>query len=124
MLVKKIMTAEDLKEEFIKFDRDYYSLEACQRIIEYFDEWEEPTELDIIALCCEFTEASAEEICKDYSFTFSTDGRNGLTWEELMEDEYERDHRDEWIDEGIMEKLNYESFAWRLENGNILYINY
>jgi len=65
MLVKKL-NAQELKEEFKSYDRDYYSLEACQAMIDMFEEYEADIELDIIALCGEFTEDCLEDILENY----------------------------------------------------------
>ena len=89
-----------LKELFIKAERDYFSLEACEVIIEYFDDISE--ELDIIGLCCDFTEAPPEDILNDYDYLLP----------------------EAPTDEDILEELNMHTWAVMLQNGNILYLNF
>ena len=53
---------------------DQFSREALEALFEYIENYEEDTgirvELDVIGLCCEFTEYStAVEVASDYGFT-------------------------------------------------------
>ena len=98
----------DLEREFKKFDRDYFSLDGYQAIIDLFDECNtEPVELDVIAICCDFNEESPEEIINQY------DRHTSLG-----------DCRDEdgyiWVN-NLVGALNYYTYAVLLPNGNILY---
>lgn len=58
-LVLKI-NERDLKSLFVTYDRDYFSLEGCQKLIEIFEELSEEMgqtfQVDIIALCCQYCE--------------------------------------------------------------------
>ena len=71
MLVKKVCF-NNLLEEFEKFGReDQFSYEGKKALFEYLNELAEalgePIEVDIIGLCCEFTEYdSLEEFNHDY----------------------------------------------------------
>ena len=51
-------------------DNDNFTYEALQLLFEHFQEYEEDTgeemELDPIAICCDFSEATLEEILNDY----------------------------------------------------------
>lgn len=93
MLVKTIMNAEELKREFQAYNRDYYSYEACQAIIDFFEETGngEPQELDIIALCGDFNEETSEDIKNDYDYLWqgylgnNTENPAELTSEEEKE---------------------------------------
>lgn len=69
MALVKTFDANDLYEEFRAWDRDYFTYSACEAIIELFEECdsETNTELDIIALCYDFTELDWEEIKEEYS---------------------------------------------------------
>jgi hypothetical protein len=68
MLVKTIDTASELRQEFVKYDRDYYSFEFYKAVMDYFDDVSnEPTELDVIAICCDFNEMTVNEIINDYN---------------------------------------------------------
>ena len=107
MLVKKIYDATDLQQEFISMNRDYYSYEGYEALIELFEECspEAPQELDVIAICCEFTEATPEDIASDYSFSYDP---------EATED----------FNEQLIDFINYYSWGVELSNGNILYQNF
>ena len=115
MLVKQIMTAADLKEEFIKFNRDYFSYEACEEIVNLFDELEKVVELDVIGLCCEFSEETPEDIAEAYGIEFY-----GMTYAEAIAEGY----KPEVLHDMVHDYCNYHSLAWSLNNGNILYQNF
>lgn len=110
MLAITIRTAEELKEAMQKMNRDYYSLEAYEAMIELFEECEDVTEFDAVAISCDFNEETAEEIADNYGLTF-----DGMTYAELPEDMKER------ADAEVLEYCNYHAFAEALSNGKILY---
>lgn len=65
MICKKIYDWQQLKQEFIKYNRDYFSDKEYQAIFEYEDNDEEPYILDVIALCCSLTSSTWEELHSD-----------------------------------------------------------
>jgi len=74
MLVKKVYF-NDFLEEFKKFERDeQFSYEGKRALFDYLNDLSEdigePIELDIIGICCDFTEYSdLKEFIDDYSYT-------------------------------------------------------
>jgi len=112
MALVKTFNASELKEEFRQFNRDYFSYEACEAIIEFFEETDcgKNTELDIIGLCCDFNEETPEYIQDEYD--------NIPEFAECQNEDGEID-----IDK-LMDALNYYTWAVLLSNGNILYINF
>ena len=64
MIYKIIDTAHELKKEFQEYNRDHYSLEGYQAMIEIFEDSD--FEVDVIAICCDFTECTDEEFCSNY----------------------------------------------------------
>ena len=78
MLVKKI-SFYDFLEEFKKYDREkQFSYEGKKALFNYLNELGkdigEPIELDVIALCCDFTEYSnLKEFCNNYGYTIGDD---------------------------------------------------
>lgn len=54
--MKKTITAYDAKREFIEYDRDYYTIEGLETIIDFYDEIDEDAEFDAIEICCDCTE--------------------------------------------------------------------
>lgn len=78
MLVKKV-SFYDFLEEFKRHGREnQFSYEAKRALFEYLNELSEdlgePIELDIIALCCEFSEyQSLQDFNNDYSYSLGHD---------------------------------------------------
>jgi len=73
MLVETIDNKYQLRDRFISYDRNYYSLEGYEAILEYFNEFENDIELDVIAICCDFNEVTFEEFVNDYSVDINED---------------------------------------------------
>jgi len=77
MLVK--VSFNDFLEEFRRYEReDQFSYEGKKALFDYLEELSEdmgePIELDVIAICCDFTEySSLEEFSNDYSYTIGED---------------------------------------------------
>lgn len=68
--MKKTLTAYDLKKAFVEADRDYYSSEGLEALLNYYDELNENMELDIPAICCDCTEYGCTEYDDDRLCTF------------------------------------------------------
>jgi hypothetical protein len=101
VLYNSINTANQLKKEFIDFNRDYYSYEACEAIIDYFDELGENVELDIIGLCGDFNEDTIDEIIMHYDI-------------DIKEEENK--------EEEVMNYLQDNTWAVKTTDDEILYI--
>lgn len=101
MLYIEINNGNDLQEWFKRFDRDYYSIEAYDAMIELFEETKTNYELDVIALCCDFNEVTLEELINDYSI-------------EIEEEEDLQEAVINYLDENC-------SYYRMLDNGNIFY---
>lgn len=69
--MKITVDAAMMKEMFVTHNRDYYTTEALETLLEWYDEIDENTEFDPIAICCEWTEYG-DTPC--------------LTWDDLMSD--------------------------------------
>lgn len=107
-MYKKI-DSYDLKQMFKECNRDYFSVEACEEILQIEDEMsenEDGREIDIIDLCCSYTEYTKNELLSDYKYL-------------LDDEEYTEDEEDEKIEE-IIDKLNNRGIAILLNNDNIL----
>ena len=58
----------DFRSAFAKCGRqEQFSYEALAVLFEYLEESDSSYDLDVIALCCEYQEASPEEIAEQYS---------------------------------------------------------
>lgn len=69
--MKITVDASIMKEYFVKYGRDYYTREALEELLEYYDEIDENMEFDPIEISCEWSE---------YGYTPC------LTWDDLMSD--------------------------------------
>lgn len=71
--MKTTVYLEDFHDAFIKAGREsQFSYEARNILFNWIEEFDndtgEETELDVIALCCEFTENSIEDIVDNYGY--------------------------------------------------------
>lgn len=69
--MKQSVTFTMFREAFRNAGRaDQFSHEGLEALFDYLEELEADTgeqiELDVIALCCDFWESSAEEVCHDF----------------------------------------------------------
>jgi hypothetical protein len=69
--MKQTITKSDFRDAFRKMGRNnQFSYEGLGILFDYFELYEEETgaevELDVIAICCEYAEATWEEIAEDY----------------------------------------------------------
>ena len=112
MALVKILDKYDLQSEFKKYDRDYFSLEGYQALLDLFEECDcgNNTDLDVIAICCDFNESEPADIYDDYDNI------------DMIADCKDTDG-DINIDD-LMDALNYYTYAVLLDNGSILYQNF
>ena len=66
MAVFKILSPCEFEQEFRDFGRDYYSKEAYSFLYDLLDS--ENAELDVISVCCDWTESDANELWGDYGY--------------------------------------------------------
>lgn len=100
MALVKTFDSTDLKNEFVACNRDYFSYAACEELIALFEECEN-VEIDIVSICCDFTEESTDYIKDNYS-----------NIEEIAEAE---------TTEELLDALNYYTWAVETGYGMILY---
>lgn len=97
---------------FAEYGRgEQFSLDALSAIFDYIENYEdgsgEEIELDVIAICCEWSEELPEEIVENYGIDIAE-------WES-PEEKAER----------VMEYLEYHSpAAISLDNGKIVYVQF
>lgn len=69
-LIKRINTVYELKKEFEKFNRDYYTLKAYETILEYYGDFGEDIELDVIDIASKFDETlDVWDLIENYGLT-------------------------------------------------------
>jgi len=74
--MKTTVTWHDFKNSFIDYNRaGQFSSDALRMIWDYLEEYEESTgqeiELDVIAICCDFSEEYCSEIAANYNIDIS-----------------------------------------------------
>ena len=92
--MKMIVTESMFRSQFYSCGRnEQFSYEALGLIFEHIEAYEadtgEETELDVVEICCNFVEASDEEIASDYDIDI--EGLNGDEIQEAVE-EYLQDN--------------------------------
>lgn len=97
-----IDSPEDLREHFRKYDRDNFTLDGYQALIDYYDDSCEDIELDVVAIDCDWCESEWKDIQSNYC---------------NHEDLAECDNIDDFL-----EALNNYTMAIRTTGDNILYI--
>lgn len=55
------------RDAFIRMDRDVFSYDGYQALYDYLDDIGEDIELDVIGLCCDYSELSFDDVRQDYS---------------------------------------------------------
>jgi len=68
--MKKTINSYDFRNAFENLAPNSFSYEGLTVLWEYFEEYEESTgteiELDVIAICCDYTEGHIDDVLKDY----------------------------------------------------------
>jgi hypothetical protein len=68
--MKKTVNFYDFRNAFEQLRPNSFSYKAIPVLWEYFEEYEESTgteiELDVIAICCDYTEGHIDDVLKDY----------------------------------------------------------
>lgn len=79
--MKITINKNDFAREFEAMNRaDNFSNSALDILFDYYEEIDENMELDVIAICCEWKEYTAEELKNDYGYK--------LDYTEWLENDY------------------------------------
>ena len=113
MLVTTIDNGYQLEQLFKECGREkhlsYEGFNALYNYLdEYSDEMDEPFKVDVIALCCDFTEYSDwGDLYNNYSYSYNNESE---TFEELEEND-ELDDFKEWVQDRttVIEVTNYKN---------------
>lgn len=66
--MKQTIELHDFRDAFRKFDRiKNFSYEGLELLFEFCEECDPDMELDVIALCCDYSEETPEAIAQNYS---------------------------------------------------------
>lgn len=82
--MKQTVNKYDFHRAFETMGRaNQFSYDGRQALFEYLEQYEESTgseiELDVIALCCDFSEGTVENVLKEYSLDSLDDLRDQTT---------------------------------------------
>lgn len=65
--MKQSINIYQFREAFATMGRkDQFSYDGLQSLFNYLEDIDEEIELDVIGLCCDFAEASVQDIARDY----------------------------------------------------------
>lgn len=65
--MKQTLTKSDFIEAFRRMDRyDQFGYEALSVLFDYFEECDPDMELDVIAICCDYSVDTFEKIAENY----------------------------------------------------------
>lgn len=110
----------DMKERFVAMDRDYYTFEGLESLLDYYDEIDENMEFDVIAICCDCTEygegavCSFDDLINEYGYKYPVE--EWLEDNALEENEFDKDL---YID-SLVERLEDETTVLHVANGNYI----
>ena len=69
-----IDNASQFRDAFHRAGRgDQFSYEGMELLFDYLEECDPEMELDVIAICCEYSEDSPEDIVESYGIEYDTD---------------------------------------------------
>lgn len=110
----------DMKERFVAMDRDYYTFEGLESLLDYYDTIDENMELDVIAICCDCTEYGEGAVCSVYDLISEYGYKYPV--EEYKED---NDIEENEFDEteymaALVEVLEDERTVLHVANGNYI----
>jgi len=71
--MKQTINQYEFAQAFRDMERNNFSHEGLHVLYEYFEEIDSDYELDVIAVCCEYCEATAGEVADMYSLELSGD---------------------------------------------------
>jgi hypothetical protein len=80
MIIQTISTASQFRDAFHAANRaNNFSYQALGLLFDYLDECNEQTELDPIAICCEYSEMNADKVRECYGLDDDADVVEYLT---------------------------------------------
>ena len=101
--MKQEINVHEFERAFKEMDRDYYSWEGYQALYDYYDEFPD-FDLDVIAICCDVSELTEEELLNEYSY--------------LLEREEDQDEED-YLN-ALVEELEQHTTIIKLDNESFL----
>lgn len=118
--MKITVNVYDMKESFVAMDRDYYTFDGLESLLDYYDEIDENMELDVIAICCDCTEygdgaaCSFDDLINDYGYLYPVE-----EYKEYNDIEENEINQTEYI-AALVERLEDETTVLHVPNGNYI----
>ena len=119
--MKTTVDIYDMKKRFIELDRDYYTFDGLEALLDYYDQVDENMEFDPIAICCDCTEygdgkmvnavLSFDDLVNDYGYLYPS--------EEWLEDNGAELDKDLYVD-SLVKRLEDKTTVLHLPNGNYI----
>lgn len=111
MAIVQTLNKHSFIEAFKQSSRkDQFSYEALEAIFDYLEEYSdstgEPVEMDIVGICCDWTEEDWKQVAEDYKIDL-----------EDCED-------DEARIEAVRDYLEFETQCVELSEGSFVYVNF
>jgi len=70
--MKKTIDVQDFIQAFRDYNRqDSFSIAGLEALFEMFEEIDPDMELDVIAVCCDYSESNFQDIANDYDIDLS-----------------------------------------------------
>lgn len=121
---KTFFNGKELQKEFQEYDRDYYSLDGYDALLEFYDEIDEDIELDVIETCTDCTEygdyssCDFQDLINDYGYIYTKE--EYLSNNDIVEEDFdEKEYISELIDE-----LEIKTTVLRLNNGDYIIFSF
>lgn len=116
MSIIRTMNVYDFADAFARMDRDYFSNDGYQYLYDFYDESSDGNwELDVVAVCCEWTEYdNIDDFLYDYGM--------------YLDDVYDEDELMECTNKEkanmLYEFLSDRTLITQLDNGNYLMMTF
>ena len=119
--MKTLVSSYDFHRAFEELRSNNFSYNGLDALFEYFEEYEDSTdteiELDVIAICCDFSESTVDEIINNYIHQKSCGNEciyDADVWEEIKA----ADNDDDEIADIIERFLSDNTTVMRIESSN------
>ena len=88
--MKQTISLSQFQDKFDAIRPNNFSYEGLQQLFDYFESYEQDTneeiELDVIAICCEYSESTPKEIATYYNIDIEDDGNELLNVMDYLAD--------------------------------------
>ena len=104
--MKQTINLSQFRDEFNSIRPNNFSYEGLEILFDYLEEMEPDLDLDVIALCCDYSESTIDNLIQDYDIDF-----DGVAPDE--------------VDATVLDYINYRSIVLGVcFDGSIVYLNF